>query len=95
MSDGRLVYIKIVETNSDELKIATFFSSGALARNPRNRCVPILDHFPDDGNPSITYMIMPFLVRTLETPFETVANVVDFVDQILEVCPIVASTSCV
>ena len=84
ISDGRLVYIKRVQTSSDELKIALMMSPEASQEDKRNHSVPILDHFTDvDGEYS--YMVMPFLRPIDKPPFETVENVVEFVDQILEV----------
>lgn len=82
--DGRLVYLKAVTTNSDELKIGKMFSQWPLRNLPQNHCVPILDSFPDiEGD--VTYMVMPFLHPMNEPPFYLVQDVVDFVDQVLEV----------
>lgn len=83
MSDKSLVYIKRVPTDSDELKIALMLSSESLRENPRNHCVLILDHFEDEDDRTISYMVMPFLRLLDEPPFELVDQVIDFVDQIL------------
>lgn len=51
----------------------------------RNHSVPVLELFVDDEDPEISYMVMPFL-RYFDSPeFQTVGEIVDFVDQILEV----------
>ena len=85
MSDGRLVYIKRVKTGDLESNIAIMLNEERYRQDSRNHSVPILDTFADDQDPSVSYMVMPFL-REIDWPeFETVAEVVDFVDQILEV----------
>lgn len=66
-----------------------YLSSDALASDPRNHAVPLLDHFRVEEDPSRSYMIMPLLRRISRPPFETVYNAIDFVDQILEVCRII------
>lgn len=85
-ADGRLVYLKLVRTNSEELKIAKIFSGPLLRGDPQNHCVPILDTFPDENDENITYIVMPFLHPMDEPEFYWVGDVVDFVDQALEVC---------
>ena len=80
-----LVYIKRVPTHSDELKIALMLNSETLRKDPRNHCVPILDHFEDEQESGMSFMVMPFLQSIDNPPFETVYNVIDFVEQVLEV----------
>ena len=88
ISDNRLVCIKQVDTESEEARIATMLVSGGLVNDPRNRSVPIFDFFKDEVDDTVSYMVMPFL-RFIDDPdFETVDDVVKFVDQILEVCSI-------
>lgn len=86
ISDGTLVYIKRVATDSDEFKIALMFSSQDCRLDDKNHCVPIIDHFEDTADTKFSYMVMPFLRPVDSPPFETVEDVVNFVDQILEVC---------
>lgn len=85
MSDNKLVYIKRVTTNSDEVKIATFLGRGTLQQDPQCHCVPVLDVFADDKDKELSYMVMKYL-RHIDVPeFDFVENVVDLVDQMLEV----------
>ena len=79
------MYIKRVRTDSEELRIALFLSADELLQDPRNHCVPIIDHFEDELESGMTFMVMPFLLPINKPAFETVDNVIDFVDQILEV----------
>ncbi|GBE79195.1 hypothetical protein SCP_0203920 [Sparassis crispa] len=79
-----LVYIKRVRTGDNESQIATRLSSAPLRDDPRNHCVPILHIFRDADDESIFYMVMPFLRLINRPPFETIENVVDFIDQVLE-----------
>lgn len=81
---GQIVYIKRVKTNDAESTIATLLRAPPLRDNPANHCVPILDLFEDDVDSSISYMVMPFL-RLIDSPeFETVDNLIDCADQLLE-----------
>ena len=82
ISDGRLVYIKEVKTGDQESRLAMML---AALDDPANHSVPILDSFVDFADESVSYIVMPFLRLSDNPPFDTVGEVVDFVDQILEV----------
>lgn len=84
MSDGRLVFIKVVDTNGKEMEISTFFSQHPQRDDPRNHCVPILDTFADNNDPAMSYIIMPYLRLSDDPPFLFVDDAFDFVDQIME-----------
>ncbi|KAH8097090.1 hypothetical protein BXZ70DRAFT_895290 [Cristinia sonorae] len=84
MSDDKPVYIKRVETDDNETRIACMLSSEGCRNDPRNHAVPILDHFEDDVNPSVSYLVMPLLRAVDDPPFETVEDIADFCGQILE-----------
>lgn len=79
------MYVKRATTGSEEMQIAQILYNETLRSNPRNHSVPILDVFPDDVNSSVSYIVMPYLRLIDDPPFETVDEVVNFVDQILEV----------
>ena len=84
ISDNKLVYIKRVPTNGDELKIALMLNAEPLRQDPKNHCVPVLDHFQNPDDSETSYMVMPYL-RQLEDPnMRLVDDIVSFVDQILE-----------
>ena len=86
MSDNKLVYIKRVKTGGSEERIATLFSTERLRADSRNHAVPILDVFPDDEQSAVSYIVMPFL-RLMDQPqFTHVNDIVEFMDQMLEVC---------
>lgn len=80
-----MVYIKRVKTNDTESRIALYLSKATFREDPRNHNVPIIDYFEDLIDPSISYLVMPFLSSIDEPPFDTVGDVVEFCDQILEV----------
>lgn len=67
------------------MNIATLFSEEPMRSNPANHCVPILDVFGDDADPNISYLVMPLLRDIDNPPFESVADVMHFADQMLEV----------
>lgn len=81
ISDGKLVYIKEVKTGDQESRIASIL---AAVEDPANHSVPILDTFTDPADDSVSYIVMPFLRSSDNPPFETVGEVADFVDQVLE-----------
>ncbi|KAH9973840.1 kinase-like domain-containing protein [Lactifluus volemus] len=81
ISDNKLVYIKEVKTGDLESSIALKLCG---LNDPTNHSVPILDTFVDYTDESISYIVMPFLRLSNNPPFETVGEVVDFADQVLE-----------
>ncbi|PIL36661.1 hypothetical protein GSI_00350 [Ganoderma sinense ZZ0214-1] len=87
VSDGKLVLLKqsLIPTDSQELKIATHLSSPKMRKDPRNHCVPVLDVFPDKDDPNHSYIVMPFLRYIDDPPFESVQNMLDCGEQLLEV----------
>lgn len=85
ISDGEQVMLKRVKTESAELRIALYFSLPELREDPRNHCVPVLDHFQDVEDESITFMVMPLLRNFDDPKFGTVNELLDFGDQIFEV----------
>lgn len=66
-------------------RIALMLSSNGVRYDPRNHSVPILDTFQDDDDPSVSYIVMPFLKHYNHLPFEHKNEVVDLVNQLLEV----------
>ena len=86
-SDGRMVYLKRVRTDSEELSIATLFSQETARSDPTNHCVPILDVIGDEEEPTISYIVMPFLRHIDRPPFEGLGDIIRFVDHMLEVSP--------
>ncbi len=85
LSDGRLVMIKKVVRNSEEVRITTYLSSEDLREDPRNHCVPVLDVLDDPEDPTVSFMVMHFLRRIDDVEFDTVGSIFDCVDQLLEV----------
>ena len=85
ISDGKLVLLKQVKSSSQELVIASLLSSEESRKDPRNHCVPILDIIVDTEDPSISYMVMPFLRHVDDPPFDTVGSVLECMEQLLEV----------
>ena len=82
---GKLVYIKEVKTDCEEHRIAKLLTQEDWINDPRNHCVPIVKIFQDHQNPKVSYIVMPFLRPANNPPFETVKEIIDYVDQILEV----------
>jgi hypothetical protein len=82
ISDGKLVYIKEVKTGDQESRIVSILTA---VDDPENHSVPIPDTFMDPADNPTSYIVMPFLRSSDNPPFETVGEVADFVDQLLEV----------
>ena len=83
--DGQLVYIKEIETNCEEHRIAQLLTQEDWINDPRNHCVPIVKIFQDYNDKRVSYIVMPFLRPADDPPFEAVKEIIDYVDQILEV----------
>jgi hypothetical protein len=88
-TDNVLVMVKDLYPNlhPHEADIAQFFSSEALAGDPRNHCVPVYEmiHFQLEAHEPEIFMIMPLLRKFNDPPFETVGQTVDFFHQVFEV----------
>ena len=85
LSDGKLVLLKYLSTDSQELRIAIHLSSPEMRKDPRNHCVPVLDTFPDRDDPDHSYIVMPFLRYVDHPPFESVETMLECGEQLLEV----------
>ena len=79
------MYIKEVATDSEELRIAKSLVQDEWVSDPRNHCVPVTKVFKDYNDPSVSYMVMPFLRPMDNPPFESNKEIIAFADQILEV----------
>ncbi|VDB85842.1 unnamed protein product [Peniophora sp. CBMAI 1063] len=84
VDDGKLVYIKRVKTGDQESTILNLLNAPDKRADPRNHAVPILDQFQDDVDPSISYIVMPFLRPLHRPPPERVRDCIDMVTQYLE-----------
>ncbi|KAI0363835.1 hypothetical protein BV20DRAFT_1039723 [Pilatotrama ljubarskyi] len=84
ISDNKLVQLKQVRSDSREVQITAFLSSPTLREDPRNHSVPILDVLRDPEDDKWTYLVMPYL-RYIDNPrFETVGDILQCCDQLLE-----------
>ncbi|KAG6900303.1 hypothetical protein C0993_012735 [Termitomyces sp. T159_Od127] len=86
-ADGTVVALKRIDISlgNDEITIGKYFSSGPLASDPRNHCVPILDIIEPKEGSNIAFIAMPLLINTRSyVPFTTIGEVVEFFRQIIE-----------
>ncbi|KAI0045022.1 hypothetical protein FA95DRAFT_1496145 [Auriscalpium vulgare] len=84
IADGKLVCIKKISTGNKESNTALLLRSKQRREDPRNHSVPILDVLEDPDDSAVSYMVMPFFHPMDDPPFESVDEIVDFVDQVLE-----------
>ncbi|KAF9238767.1 hypothetical protein BU15DRAFT_74992 [Melanogaster broomeanus] len=72
--DGTVVFIKKIysDEHPSEEEIALYFSSEKLRKDPANHCVPVIDHFEDDEEPNIHYIVMPLLRPCVDPEFATI-----------------------
>ncbi|KAF9226877.1 hypothetical protein BS17DRAFT_749073 [Gyrodon lividus] len=84
--DGTIVFIKKIYNDEHpfEEQIALYLSSEQLRKDPANHCVPIIDNFEDDEEKNIHYIVMPLLRPCNHPEFEIVAEVLDFMKQVLQ-----------
>lgn len=89
LSDGVSVMLKRVDRRQhpDEVEITALLSSPPLSSDPRNHCIPLLDVLEVPDNASMRIMVLPLLRRCADPRFDTVGEVVDCLQQILEVSP--------
>lgn len=83
--DGITVAIKRINAIGMEQEIASFLTTQDKLQDPQNHVVPILDHFVDEIDPKLRYIVMPLLRPFDDPPFYAVIEVIDFMQQILEV----------
>lgn len=84
-SDGKLVYLKKIRPDSQELEILRYISSPELVQHPQNHCVPLLDVIYDPSDPETCFVVMPYLRYIDHPPFELVEDMMEFGEVILEV----------
>lgn len=85
VSDGKLVMLKAIPSTSTEVDICRYFSSQPLCNDPRNRCIPLLEVLSHPDDPDVCIMVMPYL-RNIDQPvFDTVENILECGEQILDV----------
>lgn len=54
-SDGTLVYIKRLRSDSEELQILSFLNSDTMRQDPRNHCIHLLDVLQDSSDPDTSF----------------------------------------
>ncbi|KAI1795565.1 kinase-like domain-containing protein [Ganoderma leucocontextum] len=86
ISDNSLVVLKLVdcERNPYEVDVSQYLSSDPLRSEPRNHCVPILDVFGVPDEPNFTIMVLPLLRACNDPSWQTVGEVLSFIQQIFE-----------
>ncbi|TFK74310.1 hypothetical protein BDN72DRAFT_833659 [Pluteus cervinus] len=84
VKDGKRVLMKRIYRSSHpyEVEITTLFGTEPLASDPRNYCVQLQDTLYPPDHPDITIIVLPFLLPINTLPFDTVGEIVDFVQQI-------------
>ncbi|GBE85436.1 hypothetical protein SCP_0706230 [Sparassis crispa] len=84
-ADGKLVSIKTVKRDGDEVRIASYLSRPEVSSHPLNHCVRVLDIFPDPFDQGAAFMVMPYL-RPFDNPeLGAIGEVTEFVRETLEV----------
>ena len=87
MSTERLVCNRHTETGDNELSIVSIL--GKLRKDPRDYAAPVFETLQDEDDLDMSFMATPLLRSMNIPPFETIGEVVESVDQVLEVyCPV-------
>ncbi|KAI9067306.1 hypothetical protein FKP32DRAFT_1588665 [Trametes sanguinea] len=86
IQDGAIVVLKKIRTSVHpyEIEIGRFFSDEAVARDPRNHCVPIYDVLDVPRDDDVKLLVMPLLYKFFAPPFLTVGEAVECCRQIIE-----------
>ncbi|KAL6300710.1 kinase-like domain-containing protein [Sparassis latifolia] len=83
-ADGKLVSIKTVKRDGDEVRIASYLSRPEVSSHPLNHCVRMLDIFTDPFDQDAAFMVMPYL-RPFDNPeLGAIGEVTEFVRETLE-----------
>ena len=84
ISDNKLVRIKRVHTGDTESTTLKWFSRNSV-QSEKNHCPAVLDLFRDPMDPSLSFVVIPFL-RHFDSPsLQTVQDAIDLIHQVLEV----------
>ncbi|OSC97563.1 kinase-like protein [Trametes coccinea BRFM310] len=78
---NELVAIKKFRRDSQELHVARYLSS---IRHPHNHTVPIHEVLDDPHDSGLALMVMPYLRLCNDPDFNTIGEVIDFINQTLE-----------
>ena len=81
-SDDACVSIKSIKNDTKELHIAQYLTE---QHSVRNHCVPVLEIMRDPSEPSLALIFMPYLRPFNDPEFGTIAEVMEFIRQSLEV----------
>jgi hypothetical protein len=97
ISDNKFVVLKRTSRakNPFETEILNQFSSGALADDGKNHCVPVLRVLDVPQEEDTIIIVMPLLRKYNDPGFETIREGVDCIRQLFEVasfCPLVAAS---
>lgn len=86
VSDGKRVIVKAFDTEvaPNELQILQYLAAEDLQSNPRNHCAYALDSFPVPGRESWMFVVMDNYSSITIVPFETIGDVVELTNQLLE-----------
>jgi hypothetical protein len=87
LSDGTTVGLKKVSKSRHpfEVEICDFFSSDPISKDPKNRCIPLLQTLdvPDDAD--LVIIVMPLLREYDDPRFDTYGEAIDCIKQLFEV----------
>ncbi|RDX54887.1 hypothetical protein OH76DRAFT_1478401 [Lentinus brumalis] len=86
ISDGRIVTIKQVEKSHTpwEEGVIRFLSSDPLASDPHNHSIPLYDVLQSPLDNTITFLVMPYLIRIHKHKYATVGEALECFRQLFE-----------
>ncbi|TCD64308.1 hypothetical protein EIP91_004255 [Steccherinum ochraceum] len=84
MPGGKLVLVRRLATDSQELSLLLKFSQPKMRSAPGNLCVPVLDTFEDPQNTSVTFVVTPFLFDPIQLSWRNVDDIMNYITRILE-----------
>ncbi|KAF8508935.1 hypothetical protein BU17DRAFT_56469 [Hysterangium stoloniferum] len=82
--DNLKVTLKLVPTDTEEIPIARFLSSGDLREDPRNSAVPIMDVLPLPDTDGLAILVMPFLRDFFDPPFRYRIEFIELIRRLLQ-----------
>ncbi|OSD07009.1 hypothetical protein PYCCODRAFT_1464131 [Trametes coccinea BRFM310] len=86
IQDDTIVVLKKVthSRHPHEIAISRFFSTGPVAKDPRNHCVPVYDVLDVPDSDDVKLLVMPLLYKFFAPPFLSVGEAVECCRQLIE-----------
>ncbi|TCD64065.1 hypothetical protein EIP91_004573 [Steccherinum ochraceum] len=81
---GKLVIVRRMSTDSQELSLLLKFSQPEMRSAPGNLCVPVYAVFEDPDDPSSTFVVTPHLFMVYQLQWRNLDDILNYISRVLE-----------